>query len=64
MEKHAMTFHKFGFTDAKDFVLAQLFEGWEPTEEFYELIGEYCSEIDPYLIEEWIAEWHEVNTAD
>ena len=59
-----MTFHKFGFTNAKYFFQAQLFEGWEPTDNFYQLVGDYCSDVEPEQIQNWIDEWHEDNKTD
>ena len=49
--------HKFGFDNPHEFVLGMLAIGWEPGDEFLEVLCEQCPDLDPDKVQDWIAEW-------
>ena len=49
--------HKFGFDNPREFVLGMLAIGWEPGDEFLEVLCEQCPDLDPDDVQDWVAEW-------
>ena len=49
--------HKFGFDNPREFVLGMLDSGWEPGDEFLEVLCEHCPDLDPDDVQDWVAEW-------